>query len=246
MLNSIGLTLSGMVFITFIAAIYFTKKKYKSLENSIYRFLLITTMVLLVLELVCVYTMSIRDKIPIINEFLCRLYILGDVVWFVVIIGYVKSLSVDKKYDNPLDFFQEKKMLMLIVFATIMFLISCFLEIKFTSGSDNQFYVIGGPAVYSLYVIFVFVGVYMLFVLLKDISRDNAVKRVPVILFLKTSPGTIGGLGVVSSSFAVCGVVLNAIFSHNLIGNSQLGIQLQNLVIEHTAELSLIGFVKGG
>ena len=184
MLNSIGLTLSGMVFITFIAAIYFTKKKYKSLENSIYRFLLITTMVLLVLELVCVYTMSIRDKIPIINEFLCRLYILGDVVWFVVIIGYVKSLSVDKKYDNPLDFFQEKKMLMLIVFATIMFLISCFLEIKFTSGSDNQFYVIGGPAVYSLYVIFVFVGVYMLFVLLKDISRDNAVKRVPVILFL--------------------------------------------------------------
>lgn len=184
MLNSIGLTLSGMVFITFIAAIYFTKKKYKSLENSIYRFLLITTMVLLVLELVCVYTMSIRDKISIINEFLCRLYILGDVVWFVVIIGYVKSLSVDKKYDNPLDFFQEKKMLMLIVFATIMFLISCFLEIKFTSGSDNQFYVIGGPAVYSLYVIFVFVGVYMLFVLLKDISHDNAVKRVPVILFL--------------------------------------------------------------
>lgn len=121
MLNSIGLTLSGMVFITFIAAIYFTKKKYKSLENSIYRFLLITTMVLLVLELVCVYTMSIRDKIPIINEFLCRLYILGDVVWFVVIIGYVKSLSVDKKYDNPLDFFRKRKCLCLLFSQPLCF-----------------------------------------------------------------------------------------------------------------------------
>lgn len=184
MLNSIGLTLSGLIFTLFIAIIYFTKKKYKSLENSIYRFLLIITIILLVLELVCVYTMSIRDSIPILNEFLCRLYILGDVVWFVVIIGYVKSLSTTKKYDSPLDFFQEKNMLILIVFATIIFLISCFLEIEFTSGSKEQFYVIGGGAVYSLYVIFVFVGIYLLFALLKDISKDNAIKRVPVILFL--------------------------------------------------------------
>lgn len=184
MLNSIGLTLSGLIFTLFIAIIYFTKKKYKSLENSIYRFLLIITIILLALELVCVYTMSIRDSIPILNEFLCRIYILGDVVWFVVIIGYVKSLSTTKKYDSPLDFFQEKNMLILIVFATIIFLISCFLEIEFTSGSNEQFYVIGGGAVYSLYVIFVFVGVYLLFTLLKDISKNNAIKRVPVILFL--------------------------------------------------------------
>ena len=184
MLNSIGLTISGLIFTLLISAIYFSKKKYKSLENSIYRFLLMVTIILLLLEFLSVYTMSIRDKIPLLNEFVCRLFILGDMVWFICIIAYLRSLVTAKKYSTPIEFFQEKFMIFLIVLAAILFFVSCFLKLEYTSGANDELYVIGGAGVYVLYGVFAVVAIYMFYVLLKDISKDNVIKRIPVFIFL--------------------------------------------------------------
>ena len=49
-------------------------------QINIYRFLLLLTIILLFLEIITVYTMSIRDRIPVLNEILCRIFILGDMI----------------------------------------------------------------------------------------------------------------------------------------------------------------------
>ena len=113
MLNSIGLTISGFVFILLIAIVYLSKKKYNNLQNVIYRFLLFTTIAVLILEFICVFTMynSVEfGKLVILNEFLCRIYILTYIALFVGIIGYVRSLTINKTYNKPIEFFQEKFM----------------------------------------------------------------------------------------------------------------------------------------
>ena len=188
MLNSIGLTISGFVFILLIAIVYLSKKKYNNLQNVIYRFLLFTTIAVLILEFICVFTMynSVEfGKLVILNEFLCRIYILTYIALFAGIIGYVRSLTINKTYNKPIEFFQEKFMGTLIVIASVLYFISCFFEFKFTSGTGiNKVYVTGGLPVYVLYIAFAFAGVYMTVALLKDINKENVSKRVPLILFL--------------------------------------------------------------
>ena len=184
MFTSIGFTLSGFVFTILIAAVYFTKKKYNNVENNIYRFLLITTILLLILEFICVYTMSIRDKIPVLNEFLCRLYILGDVIWFNGIIAYLRVISEEKKYSGVLDVFNSGLNFFFIILSSVLFFISCMMGITYTSGSDSELYVIGGNCVYILYIAFVFVGIYMLKVLFSNLNKDTFIKRIPIFVFL--------------------------------------------------------------
>ena len=185
MLNSIGLTFSALVFTVLITTIYFFKKQYKTIQNMIYRSLLIITLIILVLEFICIYTISIRTQIPVINELVCRVYILVYLAWFVSIVGYVRSLSTDKHYEKPLDFFQEPFLGGIIFFTALLYFGSCFLDFKYTSGTGiNQVYVVGGSAVAILYVAFAFVGGYMTFALMKGINKQNYIKRMPVILFL--------------------------------------------------------------
>lgn len=184
MFTSIGFTISGFIFSILIAAVYFTKKKYKNVENNIYRFLLITTIILLLLEFICVYTMSIRDKIPVLNEFLCRLYILGDVVWFNWILAYLRVISENKKYTSVIEVFENGLNFLFVILSSILFFLSCMMEIKYTSGPNNELYVIGGKSVYILYVAFIFVSVYMLKVLFSNLNKSTITKRIPIFVFL--------------------------------------------------------------
>ena len=80
MFSSMGFTICALVFLFLVTIMYLSKKKFKNLENNIFGFMLIFTMFLLVLEIVCVITMKNRDKIPVLNEILCRGYILGAII----------------------------------------------------------------------------------------------------------------------------------------------------------------------
>ena len=111
MFSSIGLTVAGLVFISLIAIFYFTKRKNHTLENDIFTVLLIFTICLLLLELICVYFISIRQLCPIITEILCRTYIFGVIVWNIIIFVYLYTLNRSfgyKNNNNPFkDFFKE-------------------------------------------------------------------------------------------------------------------------------------------
>ena len=168
---SIGFTICGLVFLILIMLMYFTKKKFNNLENSIYRFMIVLTFINLVLEFICVYTMSIRQQIPIVNEIFCRGYILGCIVWAITFISYIFSLGrkdlfkkKNKNYKMPLAIF-------IIIAGVICFVISCFLPIEYTAGIYNELYVICGPGVYVLYGIFFALVVILLFYLLRNRSN---------------------------------------------------------------------------
>lgn len=185
MLISLGFTIAGLIFLSVIAVISFTKKKYNNIENYIYRFLLIITLFLLLLEVICVFSMANRDKIPLLNEILCRLYILGDIVWFIAIAGYTKCLGDNKQYKSPLEFFGQNFMMSFIFIGILSFFISCLLPMTY-GPSSGKIFVIGGQAVFSLYVVFAFIGLYMLYVLLKNKNNSSLMKRMPLVVFLVT------------------------------------------------------------
>lgn len=184
MISSIGLTIVGLVFTLVIAVVYFSKKKYSDSENVLYRFMLILTIFLFFLEIYCVFTMKHRDKFPLFNELMCRLYILGAVTWFVCLLIYVWISGNDELNNDKRKLFKSPFFIFSIIFCTLLYLVSCFLPITFTAGVNDEIYAIGGPGVYSLYVAFAFVGGYLLYLLFRKKSKASFLKKLCIYLFM--------------------------------------------------------------
>ena len=184
MFTSISLTLLSILFIVTISVFYFRKKKYNDFNNYIYRYLLILTMFLLVLELICVFTMSINDKIPILNEVLCRFYIFGTLVWLSILIAYIYCVTYSDKFKSVKDFLKNPGIILYGLSALIVFPISCFYEITYRSGNQNQYYVIGGQGVSILYIIYGVVAFILIKILFTKLSKKNILQRIPMIVFV--------------------------------------------------------------
>lgn len=165
---SIGFSICALVFLSLVGIMYLSKKKFKNLENKIYAFMLIFTIFLLVLEIVCVYTMSIRFKIPLLNEILCRGYILGSIIWVMCLIIYTWSLGDKNKAKRNIKKTNRIITAISFVVISVLFIISCMLPITYLGGRGNL-YVIGGAAVSVVYV----AGFAMVFVLLLFLLRNN-------------------------------------------------------------------------
>lgn len=183
MFTSTSLTVLGIFFLLTIAVFYFKKKRYFDINNKVYSFLLIFTLIMLLLELTCVYTMSIKEKIPLINEVFCRSYVFGTLIWLINIVAYINCVIGKKKYNNIKELYLEKGMILFIIFTISMFIISCFLEITYNSGAQNQYNVIGGPGVLSLYVIFGLVSINLIVRMLYKINKNNFIERIPMLMF---------------------------------------------------------------
>lgn len=176
---SMGFTICALVFLLLVSFMYLSKKKFKNLENNVYAFLLVLTILLLVLEIVCVYTMSIRNNIPIINEILCRGYIFGTIVWTTCLMIYIWSLGNKNRIKN-----NKKKTSIIItvisIFAIIiLFVISCFAPITYTGG-NGELYVIGGEAVNVIYIAGFLLIVLLLFVMLRNSMKLPLEQRAPI------------------------------------------------------------------
>lgn len=183
MLKSITLTIVGLIFTITIAIIYFRKKKYNDLKNSIYRFLLIYTILLSIMEICCSYTMSIRDSIPIFNEILCRIYLLGIITWFSAAVCYMISL-LNENIITAKEILKNKTLLSYFVIFSLLYIVSCFSNIEYTIEGIADYYVIGGQATKILYIGYVIVGIFLVKVLLIDLRKTEVIKKIPIIALI--------------------------------------------------------------
>lgn len=166
--SSIGFTICALVFTTLVGFMYLSKKKFKNIENNIYAFMLLLTIVLLILEIVCVCTMSIEKEVSLLNEILCRSYILGSIIWVTCLIIYVWSLGNRNK--EKINSKKTKIIITIISFIliTLLFIISCMSKITYTGG-NGELYVIGGDAVTVIY----FAGFALMVMLLISMLRNS-------------------------------------------------------------------------
>lgn len=180
MLKSIALTIVGLIFTIAVAIIYFKKKKYKDLKNSIYRFILVYTIFLGIMEICCVYTMSIRNEIPVFNEILCRAYLLAIITWFSAIVCYIIS-QLNENITTAKQILSNKLLIGYIFLFTVLFIISCFLDIEYTIDGIANYYVISGNVTKILYVGFALVGAFLAKIIIVDLKDLETIQKIPVI-----------------------------------------------------------------
>lgn len=176
---SIGLTICGIVFLFLTMLMYLSKKKYDSLENTIYRFMLILTMLLLLIELFFAISMHEMQNTGIINEVLARTYILGCILWVTCLIVYVWSLGKKGISKEENKKYKKRITAILSVIDLLLFISSCLLPVTYYGG-NNDMYVIGGGAVYVLYLIGFVMIIVLLFALLNNKTKVTLKQKLPL------------------------------------------------------------------
>lgn len=188
MIFSMALGIVGLVFSIIILCLYFWKKR-ANLEGTLttffYRFLVIFLVFLGFYEIVCVISMYYAESHPILNEILCRIHILFDIIWAAVFMLYIYSVTRPKK-DDFADYVKGRRILAVIVmFAVIItYIASCLLNMTYHSAVNPNFLVIGGPALYPVYGVAGVSSIAISIILLR--YKNTLVKnlRFPVIYFV--------------------------------------------------------------
>ena len=174
--SSIGLAVAGLIFLFLVGIMYLSKKKYNSVENVVYRFMLILTLVLLVLEIAfACFTYALGED-HILAEILARTYLLGCIIWATSLIMYMWSLGKKKQTILNQKKYKNFVTLVIIIVDSICFLTSCFFNVY---KVKNDIFVIWGPAVYVLYALsFIMVSV-LLIVLLNNKNEIPQRQKIP-------------------------------------------------------------------
>lgn len=180
---SMGFSICGLVFTILISIVYTSKKRYENIENKLYRILLSTTYFILGLEIMYVFTIYFIDEFPLINEFVCRVYIFLCCFWLIHNMIYMYIIFKKKEYKNLIDVYKEPFFMIALILIVTCFIMSLFFKFTF-DGGGIYYYVLGGPAVYPLYIASVFFIVYFIYLIIAYRKEIKLEKILPLIVLI--------------------------------------------------------------
>lgn len=182
--QTVGIQIFSFLYLLLIFIVYYSKKRFNSLENSIFRILLVFTTIMLLIDIIMNYTIRFSDIVPISNFILCKFTFLGYQIWSALLMLYVFLLGNNGKYNNIKDLYiKSNKMKIGTFIVSILGLISIFLP--FTSVYDPKYNIAYLSGNSTLYVYGVTI-LYLLIILLTVIINKNRVsltKRLPIFIF---------------------------------------------------------------
>lgn len=114
------LTIGSLLFIMMLMVIYFSKQRFLSMKNKIYRYMLITTIVIAVTEIIATLAAMYSNN-DFLVLFLYKIHWITGIVWFSLLYYYSKCFLNDIKVNNLFDLIKENKS---IKIATIFFIIA--------------------------------------------------------------------------------------------------------------------------
>ena len=132
MYKDISVQLVNLLYIIILSAVYFLKRKYNFLESKVYKLLLVSTSVSLILDIVsmCVLECGLFNRLVI--TIFTKLYFVSIFIWIVFFIFYILLNKTDIKYDN-FKMLMKKSILCKswLVISGLLFLILLFCKIDY-------------------------------------------------------------------------------------------------------------------
>ena len=173
----IGFIVSGLCVSILINLIYFTKKRVKNFETTLYGYLIIVNLLGLLLELCCTIVYFIDNSPTVIRDILVKTYMVFLIGWAILFMYYVLIISCEK-YKN----FRVR----LIKITTSLFLLACivigFLPIEHIK-EKNVIYA-SGMSVNITYILTGIILIVMLLVMLTHYKKLKNKKYLPLFSFL--------------------------------------------------------------
>ena len=180
--SGLDFPISAISFSLLVIILFFSKKSIKTTETKIYRYLLISNFVGLIIEIFCTYASYISTTSPIASDIILKLYLVYNIGWTLLLMIYVFFVSFPEKYKL---FGKRIKVFSLGIF-TLCSMITYALRCDLVIMDDFRIRYTEGPSVNFTYAIcgfFIFAIVIMILVNKKALKSK---KYIPIYTFIVT------------------------------------------------------------
>lgn len=182
---NIEFQLASLVFVILLTIVFFSKKRWNSVANFIFRFVLIITLLNLILDITSVITITEvvkgNTKISLLNDVVSKLYLIVMAAYILVIDIYAIANTF---YDDISVRMKKVKIAEIIVFAAV-FLILCLVVIfnpLLYGGSGRFIYSYGVPSD-SIYYFSTLSVVFCIVTFLFNFKKINRKRFFPILCF---------------------------------------------------------------
>ena len=156
---SMGFPLCATVFLLIIVVMYLSKKKFKTISNNIFLFLLVQDLLLLINEFLYIIAMYAEldghfTFLP--TRPLCYSYIFLSILFFTMLIMYIWIIWKNAKKEVPTKKELWLMTILMFIVDVVMISISFILKVDYPMTKANL-YIFGGTATSTIYVIGIFV-----------------------------------------------------------------------------------------
>ena len=189
-MSLILLQITSLVYIVLLNIFYFSKEHISNLENRIYKYLLVSNVFGLLIELGCFYTVLHMDTIPIINVVVTKALLIYYLFFLAVYTYYVFVVAFNEKNSNVENnnFFRIVKFICVIGFI-VFSAVEIVLPMEYYS--DGTYVYSYGQSVKFLQLVLIVVMSLWLIIILKKIKNISVKKYLPILIFIALA--AIGG-----------------------------------------------------
>lgn len=222
MLNAISLQLFSFIYVFVLSMVYFRKRKYNFIESRIYKYLLIFTMIVLILDGINAYLIFNDNLNSII---LTKLHFVCLFIWFVLFAIYILLSRSNNKYESFKELFKAHTSLYLwISIASALFALLIILQLWMNFLQLNY-------SMYEISLVYLF-GIVISIIVLLNLLLNNknvavyknsaiviSVLMLVSIIFAQTF---LSNLFLSNSSIVSCGICLITLFQYFTMENPDL------------------------
>ena len=170
-------SICSLVFMLIFLITYFSKRRLKNKDNSIYSFLIITNIIGLIIDIIGYITMHNLNLNSLVNIIISKLNLIYYFTWlylFVIYIIYISKITKNSIFSNI------SKIKYICYLINLFFILILPLHIN---NEGDKIYSYGPSAsyVYFISIIFAIIIIYCLFRNLKKITKKEFI---PLILFV--------------------------------------------------------------
>ena len=187
MSSSLFFQIASLFYTGLIAFIYFSKKKYDTIENRVYSLLIVITVITLIIDMASVRVALVNPNNVFANP-LCKFYLVCIIAWVITFTYYMLVISSRKnsghvkiKENKNISYFKNLLYVFLIMFAVISLLI--FLLPLYIYSDHKKMYTYGPSAVFS-YSIAAACIVMWLACMFSNIKKIKNKKYLPAFAFI--------------------------------------------------------------
>lgn len=175
----------GLLDIILLTIVYFTKTTFKSEENKIYGWLIITSFIGQILHILSYITIYNMEYIPLINIIVTKSYLIYLVVWISLLFVYI--CIVTYKYSNQKGIKKKIRKISLYTFLIDVIVLILLLMLPtycFCDGSVVYTYGASVNLIYLISIMYITISVLMFITHFKLIVKAGLKKYIPLFAFV--------------------------------------------------------------
>ena len=149
MISGLMLTIGSLLFVILLFLVYFSKERFLSIRNKIYRYMLIIEIILIISEVIATISLGRIDN-DFLNLFIYRIHWSTGIIWFSLLYYYSKVFLDNIKADNLFQIMKLNKTNKIMSIVFLVALIGYFF-VPFEQLNPEAISYLPGPA--ALYVL---------------------------------------------------------------------------------------------